>query len=612
MASPEAEQPAADQPATTPNMATPPEAPPPTAEIGPTQVPQQEQQQQQQLVPEHPRGDEIRRQVEYYFSDENLAFDSHLLEKCQGRLNVPVSIKSICGFRKMRPYKPYLQVVEALKKSAFLDVVEGNKIKRKLPLMGKTVLDEPDDESDVDAASNQENDQPEPRPKPQPKKSKSHRPVQQPKVEKPVGFDKPHGFEEFFADAPVTPAEFEAEVGMYDPGVSFRLRMECAIQRYKSRRKMHQHFLNVFAKFMKYGGVDQSQRQFTGGIKDKELEERDAQEIALMMANHTIDPDKDDEDKWPVAFEEVAKGFLSSEWPTLVFYDMADIRLACTVLKNFYNYLLHHNVCPEYNEDIYAARKICSLAELEFPKVIETSASLPGDLNVACSNLFDGFYKDKLVRIGDWDELEEPHMRGKFSTHSTEKSSIILKAAVIAHGTDEQIEILEKAFDDITCTNAIDGIGLEVTAVEMPSSDVLETYTALNAQSKGRLEVKPVGKLHCKYWDIPDFATYDLDERYAHQLLDDRKNRKYEFWVEMDILRTCFVGMKMQAAVRSLSLGVQVLDQVQEVYCSFYTYLANELMWKWKAPVFNSDGQPEITTNVDDDDSDEVPGKSTV
>ncbi|OJD36420.1 argonaute sirna chaperone complex subunit arb1 [Diplodia corticola] len=606
MASPESEQPAADQPAATPSVATPLDAPPSAVEIGPTQV----LHQQQQLTPEHPQGDEIRRQVEYYFSDENLSFDRHLLEKCQGRLNLPVPIRSICGFPKMRRYKPYLQVVEALKKSVFLDVVEGNKIKRKLPLMGKTVLDGPDgDESDVDDASDQEKRQPEPQPK---KGKEPRRPAQQPKVEKPVGFNKPHGFEEFFADAPVTPAEFQAEVGMYDPGISFRLRMECAIQRYKSRRKMHQHFLNVFAKFMRYGGVDQSQRQFTGGVNDKELEDRDAQDIALMMANHTIDTDKDDEEKWPVAFEEVAKGFLSSEWPNLVFYNMAEIRLACTVLRNFYNYLLHHDVCPEHKEDIYAARKLCSAAESEFPMVIEASANLPGDLNVACSNLFDGFYKDKFVRIGDWDDLEEPHMRGKFSEHSMEKSSIILKAAILAHGTDEQIETLEKAFDGITCTDATESIGLEVTGVEMPSSDALETYAALNAHSKGRLEVKPVGKLHCKSWDISDFTTFDLDEGYAKELLDDQKNRRYEFWVETDILQACFVGMKMQAAVRTLSLGIQVLDQVQEVFCSFYTYLANELMWKWKEPVFNADGPPETTTNGDEDDSDEQPGNSAV
>lgn len=252
--------------------------------------------------PDHPRGDEIRRQVEFYFSDENLPMDRHLLEKCGGRLNLPVSIKSICGFKKMRQYRPYLQVVEALKKSAFLDVVEGNKIKRKVPLMGKTVLDENDSEFDVDVEPDKESAKP--------KKAKQSQPQQQQKTEKPVGFNKPHGFEDFFADAPVTPAEFRDEVSMYDPDISFRLRMEVAIQRYKSRRKMHEHFSNVFSKFMKYGGVEQSQRQFTGGIRDAELETRDAQDIALMMANHTIDPDKDGSDMWPVDFSGVAKGFL--------------------------------------------------------------------------------------------------------------------------------------------------------------------------------------------------------------------------------------------------------------------------------------------------------------
>ncbi|KAB2581067.1 Argonaute-binding protein 1 [Lasiodiplodia theobromae] len=599
MASP-VDQAAAGQLATDPSMATQLETQSPAAVNGLAQA-----LLQHDLVPEHPQGDEIRRQVEYYFSDENLPFDRHLLEKCQGRLNLPVSIKSICGFPKMRRYKPFRQVVEALKKSAFLDVVEGNKIKRKLPLMGKTVLDENDDESDVDVASDAES-------KPKPVQGKKfQRPVAQPKIEKPFGFDKPHGFEEFYADAPVTPAEFQAEVGMYDPGISFRLRMECAIQRYNSRRKMHQHYANVFAKFMKYGGVEHGQRQFTGGIKDKELENRDAQDIALMMATYTIDPDKDEDENWPVAFEEVAKGFLSSEWPVLVFYDLASIRLASTVLKNFYNYLLHHNVCPEYNDDIYAARKICNLAELEFPNIIETSANMPGDLNVACSNLFNGFYKDKYVRIGDWDELEEPHMRGKFSTHTEEKSGIILKAAVGAHGTDEQMTVLEEAFNDITCISTNESTGLEVTAVEMPSSDVLEVYAALNAQSRGRLELKPVGKLHCKHWEIPDFSTYDLPECYMKQLVEDQKNRKYEFWLETDILQTCFVGMRMQATVRTLSLGLQVLDQVQEVYCSFYTYLANDIMWKWREPVFNehpAEDKPEPTTNEDDDDSEKEQG----
>lgn len=215
MSEPTAEPPAAAPSAiedniNEPHMTMQPGTPRLLSGLGPTQ--------ESLSAPEHPSGPDIRRQVEYYFSDENLPNDRHLLEKCQGRLNVPVSIRSICGFSRMRQYKPFLQVVESLKKSAFLDVVEGNKIRRKIPLMGKTILDEDDNESDVDIEPEEVHNQ-----QISLAKKKKQRIVQQPKVEKPIGFDRPHGFEEFFADAPVTPAEFQEEVSMYDPGISFRL-----------------------------------------------------------------------------------------------------------------------------------------------------------------------------------------------------------------------------------------------------------------------------------------------------------------------------------------------------------------------------------------------------
>lgn len=73
-------------------------------------------------------------QVEYYFSDENLPSDKYLLGKTEGEKNLPVSIKNICGFPKMRRYKPYRSVVESLKKSALLEVVDDKYIKRKTPL----------------------------------------------------------------------------------------------------------------------------------------------------------------------------------------------------------------------------------------------------------------------------------------------------------------------------------------------------------------------------------------------------------------------------------------------------------------------------------------------
>jgi hypothetical protein len=51
-------------------------------------------------------------QVEYYFSDENLPTDLHLLQCCGGRDNLGVSIGRINGFKKMRKFKKKV-IVEA-------------------------------------------------------------------------------------------------------------------------------------------------------------------------------------------------------------------------------------------------------------------------------------------------------------------------------------------------------------------------------------------------------------------------------------------------------------------------------------------------------------------
>lgn len=73
---------------------------------------------------------------------------------------------------------------------------------------------------------------------------------------------------------------------------------------------MHQIYAEIFSKFMRFGGVEGQQRQFTGKLAQAELDEYDAAEIARMMATHHVDWDRADEKLWVVDFEGVAKGFL--------------------------------------------------------------------------------------------------------------------------------------------------------------------------------------------------------------------------------------------------------------------------------------------------------------
>jgi len=79
-----------------------------------------------QLVDEEQwKSQEAIRQVEYYFSDENLLKDDHLYDKMHGPMNRPVSLEFIHSFNKMT-FFPYTQVVESLKKSKALNLIKSH------------------------------------------------------------------------------------------------------------------------------------------------------------------------------------------------------------------------------------------------------------------------------------------------------------------------------------------------------------------------------------------------------------------------------------------------------------------------------------------------------
>ncbi|KAL8743040.1 MAG: hypothetical protein Q9190_004571 [Brigantiaea leucoxantha] len=78
---------------------------------------------------------EIRKQVEFYFSDSNLLQDNFLFEKVQGHDNLPVPISVIHSFKRMRHFQPLSAVIAALKESGTLNVVDNDEaVQRKVPL----------------------------------------------------------------------------------------------------------------------------------------------------------------------------------------------------------------------------------------------------------------------------------------------------------------------------------------------------------------------------------------------------------------------------------------------------------------------------------------------
>ncbi|KAK4969243.1 hypothetical protein LTR66_011731 [Elasticomyces elasticus] len=84
--------------------------------------------------PESDDPDEIRRQVEFYFSDSNLPIDNFLLRKVGGSANNPIDLRDIHSFKRMRRFQPFSTVLEAVKQSEFLEVDEDGMVKRRVPL----------------------------------------------------------------------------------------------------------------------------------------------------------------------------------------------------------------------------------------------------------------------------------------------------------------------------------------------------------------------------------------------------------------------------------------------------------------------------------------------
>ncbi|OJD10467.1 hypothetical protein AJ78_08532 [Emergomyces pasteurianus Ep9510] len=79
--------------------------------------------------------EEIRKQVEFYFSDSNLFMDKFLLSKVGGSENRPVELSLLHSFKRMRRFQPFSAVVDALKDSKTLELTDDNTcVRRKVPL----------------------------------------------------------------------------------------------------------------------------------------------------------------------------------------------------------------------------------------------------------------------------------------------------------------------------------------------------------------------------------------------------------------------------------------------------------------------------------------------
>ncbi|KAI0597489.1 Argonaute siRNA chaperone complex subunit Arb1-domain-containing protein [Biscogniauxia sp. FL1348] len=425
------------------------------------------------------------------------------------------------------------------------------------------------------------------------------------------------GFEEFYADAPMTPAE--AALGkkdLYSPMRPFSDRIEECIQRYRSRRRLDSERCIMFNKYLFLGGIDSSPRQFTGMAEDVDsLADADAAEVRRMTAidfvggagNRFYDPANAED--WEVDFEAIVKGFLSRSIPDMYMYDEEAIDKAASLVKNFLNYVLMHDVCPEYRDNILAARDICDAAPTELRYVHELRNELPGPFNSAARQLFCN---------GGADDLDDPKnleawylfritMLVWAADHQAAKDALIQNAA---NSTTPPFRVLRTREQQT----------YRVTEVERPyHKDVVKVKAQLAQAGAGQGDIPAAAAPVALIRAVPDVMEHGWGNvpRPDEITTTTADNIAHEetFLIEDELAAKIVDGMKMRMTVCELGVNeskesgdddavvvLRFIKDVDELRVSFDTFLPQYLMTNWKDPVPNDRPAPSVHDKNTDGD----------
>jgi hypothetical protein len=383
------------------------------------------------------------------------------------------------------------------------------------------------------------------------------------------GMLKRTGFEHDHIEPSLTNEEQQTELERYSIELPIYDRLQEAVLRYKMNRKFHQDTMSFFHAFLNYGGFDERPSGFTGGTSKEDEEGLSKEEKAIRKQVNYVSQDviqsfEEADGKWIVDFEGVTKGFFSTPFPVQFLWhddlehDKEVTHAACNVLRNFFNYLLYHNVCAEYTDQIIAAIDALKLVEAEYAKLAQVQIDFPGEFNIACSTLLDGYYS-KIGYKGDWmTAAEAAEAKAGFSKHEARS---IVNAGIAAFGTQTEVQT-------VSVVDAEEEVGFEVTGI-MLSAETSDWAQEFFDMLKGSI-VKPLGILLCKRIYFQKAAPLDLPADH------EAGPQAFEFILDDTTLQKCFTGMKFIATIHQTNSGFWFIDHWSECYGTFYTWCWNE------------------------------------
>ncbi|KAF3909809.1 hypothetical protein ABW21_db0202097 [Orbilia brochopaga] len=379
---------------------------------------------------------------------------------------------------------------------------------------------------------------------------------------KKKGKTLPSGFEANFVEAPLTPDEFSKDKELYDLHKGVAERIEVAVQRYKAKRKFTDIRHRLLEAYLFLGGINTGAKMF-GGVDNKFVNDHDAEDIAKFKATdyvpdklHRIggpklqeideDDDNDEDGDYAIDFNYVVRGFLTDRVPfSFGLKKPEDIEMSINLIRNFLNFILYHNVCPEFKDNIKLAIKTCEQVGDELPICAVLSSKLPGALNKACSTLFGGYWS--LMTPQEWAPDAEKIAKNKEAGITKEEAQKIYESLIHELPHVNTTIPLNKVTEV-----AKEWAALEVTGTWLPEPG----------------NPSKLGKITCKAW---------TQEGNVHigSMWDDVP-AGVDLWCEKTVAQYAYVGMHLCCAVHVLSNELVYFDEISGVMCSNYLEIIDE------------------------------------
>ncbi|KAK9449857.1 Argonaute siRNA chaperone complex subunit Arb1-domain-containing protein [Limtongia smithiae] len=215
------------------------------------------------------------------------------------------------------------------------------------------------------------------------------------------------GFEYYYADSPVPPAQWEEERRDYAPSRDFTLRLESCLARYNKQRyfdneraRFSQIFLN-FAKISKIKSqnlkLKEAKARGEGNKAESELEPETPSRRSITKTPVEYDSVQSNEE-WILR----ARKFFAHHLPLILCREKPweTIITAIDVVENFMRYLMHHDIFPEFIPAILKTMEYARMARTEFPRLHKAAMLMPGRFNIAVSATYGGgfiFYNRDLL-----------------------------------------------------------------------------------------------------------------------------------------------------------------------------------------------------------------------